>query len=569
VSRLSAHHDALDVLVIGSGIAGLSTAIALAGRCKVAVISKEAGGGGSTMLAQGGIAAALEPGDSAASHAADTVAAAAGLGDPEVAATVTAEAAEAVEVLRSLGVRFDAGAPAREGGHSCARVIHARGDATGAEITRALLGAALDRAVPVMQGVSLVDLLIAPGVGRVVGALVWDSQSGSLRPMHAGTVVLATGGYGQLWANTTSPPACSGDGLAAAMRAGAQLADLELVQFHPTGMAVGRDPRPLASEALRGAGARLRDSNGDYLHGSSRTGEGDLGPRDAVSRSMARRMIELGAQHCYLDATVLGPELLAGHFPTFVSACRQAGLSPERDWVPVSPTAHYTMGGVLTDTVGRTTMEGLMAVGEVASSGLHGANRLASNSLLEGAVTGRRAARAIVDDRWVVAPRREVPLDELLTVPSGPAAEQAPGSGPLADGRPYGREDLRKVMQAYAGVGRNAGELELLAGYIAAIAAGPNAAGPRQGSRELGNMALIASAVVALAARRTESRGAQWRTDYPAADPAWLKRQVVCLLPGGEMAVGNIDVGHDAAADIALDVGAALRGASPRAQRAL
>ena len=188
--------------------------------------------------------------------------------------------------------------------------------------------------------------------GTVIGALVWDTEERALRRIYAGTVVLATGGYGQLWARTTSPRACSGDGLAAALRAGAQVADLELVQFHPTGMDLGRDPRPLASEALRGAGARLRGSDGEYLNGHD--GAGDLAPRDVVSRGMALRMAELGTDHCYLDATMLGAgvDAIRQRFPTFVTACLAAGLSPDRDWVPVSPTTHYTMGGVLTDACG-------------------------------------------------------------------------------------------------------------------------------------------------------------------------------------------------------------------------
>ena len=413
-SEVRERSDGLDVLVVGSGIAGLSVALELAGRRRVAVVSKENAGGGSTQLAQGGIAAALGTGDSAGAHAADTVRASAGLGDPLVAQSVTDEAVEAVAMLARLGVRFDSGALAKEGGHSAARVVHAHGDATGAEITRALLAAAHQRDVPVMPGVFLVDLLTTPADGpdhgTVIGALVWDTEESALRRIYAGTVVLATGGYGQLWARTTSPRACSGDGLAAALRAGAQVADLELVQFHPTGMDLGRDPRPLASEALRGAGARLRGSDGEYLNGQ----DGDLAPRDVVSRGMALRMAELGTDYCYLDATMLGAdaEAIQQRFPTFVAACLAAGLSPDRDWVPVSPTTHYTMGGVLTDSCGRTTLSGLMAVGEVASSGLHGANRLASNSLLEGAVIGRRAAQLVLASDGPVAPRDAVRITE-------------------------------------------------------------------------------------------------------------------------------------------------------------
>jgi L-aspartate oxidase len=517
--------DELDVLVIGSGIAGLSTAIALAGRRRVAVIAKESGGGGSTLLAQGGIAAAIGQGDSTAAHALDTVMAAAGLGDPEVAEAVTNEAPEAVSTLTRLGVHFDQGALSREGGHGFARVAHSRGDATGAEITRALMEAARARGVPVADGLFLVDLLTSPDQCRVIGAVVWDSRAGSLRHLYASTVVLATGGYGQLWACTTSPRACSGDGLAAALRAGAQVADLEFVQFHPTGMDLGRDPRPLASEALRGAGARLRDREGEYLSGPD--GAGDLAPRDVVSRAMAARMAELGADRCFLDATMLGKGVEA-HFPTFVAACRRAGIDPERDWVPVSPTAHYTMGGVLTDTDGRTTLEGLMAVGEVGCNGLHGANRLASNSLLEGAVVGRRAALAVVASGGPVAPRSPVGTDELLAVKT---------AGP-SPARPVDRRTLRLAMQADAGVARDALDLGRLANYLAHAGAGSGSSSGAETS-ELVNMVLIARAVVALAGRRCESRGAHWRTDYPVPLPEWRVRQVAQLMPTGELAVGT------------------------------
>jgi L-aspartate oxidase len=293
-------------------------------------------------------------------------------------------------------------------------------------------------------------------------------------------------------------------------------------------MDLGRDPRPLASEALRGAGARLRDSDGEYLSGPD--GAGDLAPRDVVSRAMAQRMAELGADHCFLDATMLG-EAVEEHFPTFVAACRAAAIDPARDWIPVSPTAHYTMGGVLTDTEGRTTLEGLMAVGEVGCNGLHGANRLASNSLLEGAVVGRRAALAIVASRGPVAPRPPVGTDELIEVTAGrPAAV-----------RPVDRRTLRLAMQADAGVARDEAGLGRLANYLAHAGAGLH---PGNGGEtfELANMVLIARAVVGLAARRTESRGAHWRTDYPVPRPEWRVRQVAQLTPTGDMAVGTFAV---------------------------
>ena len=563
--------DGLDVLVVGSGIAGLSAAIELAGRRRVAVVSKEPGGGGSTKLAQGGIAAALGAGDTSAAHAADTVKAAAGLGDPVVAQVVTEEAAEAVAMLAQLGARFDSDALAKEGGHGVARVVHARGDATGAEITRALLAAAQHRDVPVMPGIFLVDLLTTPDGDTVTGALVWDSEEKALRRMYAATVILATGGYGQLLARTTSPTACSGDGLAAALRAGAQVADLELVQFHPTGMDLGRDPRPLASEALRGAGARLRGSDGEYLNGPD--GAGDLAPRDIVSRGMARRMAELGADHCYLDATMLGhnADAVEARFPTFVAACRSAGLTPDRQWVPVSPTTHYTMGGVLTDAEGRTTLEGLMAVGEVASTGLHGANRLASNSLLEGAVIGRRAAQLVLADGGPVAPRAAEPLTAALTgsanvdgaspdggSPNGPS-HNGPSLGEPSLGGPQAvdafgpgpnlldRGSLRSAVQAGAGVARDEAGLQRLTHYLATAKPAGHTGGPE--AWELANMALVAQVVVALAARRRESRGAHWRTDFPAQDPSWQLRQVAQLMPDGQIGVGNVAVNEPTAGE--------------------
>jgi aspartate oxidase len=497
-------NDDFDVVVVGAGVAGLCTAVSLAGRCKVAVFSSELGGG-STALAQGGIAVATGPHDSAAAHSADTLAAAAGLGDPEMAALVTGEATSALEMLTDLGARFDTSAPAREGGHSAARVVHARGDATGSEISMALLGAARQKGVRLVPGYELCELLTQGD--RAVGALFRGLRAGDHLAVRASNVVLATGGYGRLWEATTSPPACNGVGLEVALRAGAQAADLEFVQFHPTGLAFGRDPRPLATEALRGAGARLRDAAGDYLHPDG----GDLAPRDVVSASMARRMADLGVGHCYLDATALGRERLERGFPTFVSACRSAGVDPASSWAPVSPTAHYTMGGVLTSSSGCTTLEGLLAVGEVACSGLHGANRLASNSLLEGAVLGRRAARAILGAKGPVPPRERVEgFDELVAPSRGQAR--------------LGGGELRRAMQRWAGVFRDGDGL----GHLARLLEGSS---------------LLARAVVAAALRREESRGAHRRADFPEASSRWLVRQVVGLGPDGALVVGELGVG--------------------------
>ena len=285
----------------------------------------------------------------------------------------------------------------------------------------------------------------------------------------------------------------------------------------------------------------MRGSDGEYLNGQD--GAGDLAPRDVVSRGMALRMAELGTDHCYLDATMLGADAdaIQQRFPTFVAACLAAGLTPDRDWVPVSPTTHYTMGGVLTDSCGRTTLSGLMAVGEVASSGLHGANRLASNSLLEGAVIGRRAAQLILASDGPVAPRDAVTITEIsshradLAWPTtGTAASAIPAHEPLS------RASLRAAVQEGAGVARDASGLERLADYLATAKPPPLSDGPE--AWELANMALAAGVVVALASRRRESRGAHWRTDYPDSGLPWQVRQVAQLLADGELGLGLLAV---------------------------
>jgi L-aspartate oxidase len=565
VSELSNFDERLDVLVIGSGIAGLTAALALP-KQRIAVISKEKDGGGSTRLAQGGIAAALDPRDTVKAHARDTLAAAAGLADPRVVRSVTAEAAEVVNELQELGVRFDDEPPAQEGGHSAARVVHARGDATGAEISRGLLAACYERGIPIFGEMVLLELLTertSSGTTRVVGALVWDRPSKTVQHIRASTVILATGGYGHLWAGTTSPPACSGGGLAAALRAGAQVADLEFVQFHPTGMLLGRDPRPLASEALRGAGACLRDATGEFLHSITHPGAGDLAPRDVVSASMVERMAELGSDHCFLDATPVDHQLLEAHFGTFVSTCRRVGIDPRKQWVPVSPTAHYTMGGILTDVDGRTTLEGLMAAGEVACTGLHGANRLASNSLLEGAVVGRRLARVLREARGPVAPLDQVPLKEQLGKQLERSDRAVPGEKPTWR-EPRSNQDIalevarvRKAMQSFAGPSRDADGLTKLTQLLCEIPIareespgkcihGDCITNGEVAEHELRDMTIIARLVAELALAREESRGAHRRSDHPASTKRWKVRQVVQLLPDGSFAVGEIRAGDDA-----------------------
>lgn len=404
------------VLVVGSGIAGLWTAIRAAERgCEVTVVTKAALGDGATPWAQGGIAAAIFAGDAPSRHAADTLAAGAGLSDPDAVRVLTDEGPARIRDLIRFGVAFDRDesglARGLEAAHTRARILHAGGDRTGAAIEAALVATVRRRGLRVLEHATLVDLVVE--AGRVVGIRVLEGERAEAvaRELRADAVVLATGGAGCLFRHTTNPDVATGDGVAAAARAGAEVADLEFVQFHPTALAV--PGTPLISEAVRGEGAVLRDADGRrfLLEVDPRA---ELAPRDVVARAVWRRMAEQGGEPVVLDATHLGAERLAARFPGIDAACRAAGFDWSHEPVPVVPAAHYAMGGVLTDLAGRTSLPGLWAVGEVANTGVHGANRLASNSLLEGAVFAERAAR------------------DLAAAPSAPA--RARTSAPVQNG---------------------------------------------------------------------------------------------------------------------------------------
>jgi L-aspartate oxidase len=543
--------EELDVLVVGSGVAGLSAALAVPAGRSVLLATKDRLGHSATRYAQGGIAAVLDlVDDSVAEHVADTLAAGAGLCDPVAVGMLAAEGGRAIDDLLARGVRFDRdGSPGelartREGGHSRSRVVHAGGDATGAELERALTEAVQTTpAVTSAEHTFLVDLVTWDG--RVVGALLWsDGQS---RLVGARAVVLASGGSGQLFADTTNPPLSTGDGIAAALRAGAVLADMELVQLHPTALHIPDDPRPLISEAMRGEGAVLRDLDGEPVMAGVHP-LGDLAPRDVVTRAVAARMAATGARHLWLDATSIPAEHLERRFPTILARCRAAGIEPTHQPIPVSPAAHYLMGGVVTDLDGRTSLPGLFAVGEAACTGVHGANRLASNSLLEGVVFAARIGRALEEEGPGVAgtgavDSGEPPNPRWATLPEG--APQPRGRG---EARPRGlRERLRRLMTDRAGVVRSGdgltgaiGELERLHLELERLDGERPDPGPE--GFEVANLVQRGWAVAELALRREESRGGHWRSDHPAPVEAWRVRQTLTRTAGGELEAGLLAI---------------------------
>ncbi|MGO4300638.1 L-aspartate oxidase [Leifsonia sp. RAF41] len=493
------------VVVVGSGIAGLTAALrARALGHTVTVVTKGSLSDGSTRYAQGGIAAALFPDDSVAAHIADTLRAGAGLNVREAVDALCADGPDRVRELIALGAAFDRDgevlARGLEAAHSAARVLHAGGDATGAELERALVAALTTAGIPVVEGAFLRDVIVRDGRAGGVALEV----GGSPIVLDADTVVLATGGWGRLYAHTTNPAVATGDGVAAAWRAGAVLADLEFTQFHPTALYSAHRGAPsgagafLISEAVRGEGAVLRNAAGERFMTDVHP-DAELAPRDVVARGIAVEMAAQGGRPVLLDATALGAEFLARRFPTIDAATRAAGYDWGRHPIPVTPAAHYAMGGVATDTAGRTSVPGLFAVGEVACTGAHGGNRLASNSLLEGLVFAHRAADAI-DEPWMDVP--------AWVQDAAVATAQAEVSAHPAS-QPFDRARLGALLWEAAGVHRDGARLTAAAAELAA------AADPAPG--EDANLLTLGRLVVAAALSRQESRGAHFRSDFPLA----------------------------------------------------
>jgi L-aspartate oxidase len=522
-------HARYDVLVLGSGVAGLSAAIHAANAgMSVLVVTKGELEHSATRYAHGGVAAALEAPDSPDLHYADTMNAGAGLCDPHAVRVLVDEGPRRVRDLIGLGAVFDrtgdgqvaALALAREGGHSVARVVHAGGDATGAEIERALVAAVRHSGAEVREGAFTVDLVT--DAGRCVGASV-TGHDGSRATVHARHTVLATGGAGQLYAATTNPPLSTGDGIAMARRAGACLADMEFMQFHPTALYQESMPRPLLSEALRGEGAVLRDERGVAFMPDEHP-LGDLAPRDVVSRAIARRLRSRGLDHLWLDATSIDD--FAHRFPTIWRHCRGAHLDPGRDWLPVAPAAHYLSGGVVTDLDGATTLPGLWACGETACSGVHGANRLASNSLLDGLVFAPRIVDAIArgkDRAQESGAMRGVLATDLDEDPAEEGKSHDGGSVAAI------RDSLQRAMTDDAGVLRDA-ETLVHARDSLMDADGARLALTDVGAMavlELGNLCTVGRALVAGALARRESRGTHTRLDFTEPADSWRGRFVL------------------------------------------
>ncbi|GHD68158.1 L-aspartate oxidase [Streptomyces goshikiensis] len=524
-----------DVVVVGSGVAGLTAALrcAAAGR-RTVVVTKARLDDGSTRWAQGGIAAALGDGDTPEQHQGDTLVAGAGLCDEEAVRLLVTEGPDAVRRLMATGAVFDTSAETgeieltREGGHHRRRIAHAGGDATGAEISRALVEAVHAAGIETVENALVLDLL-QDAEGRTAGVtlhVMGEGQPGGVGAVHAPAVILATGGMGQVFSATTNPSVSTGDGVALALRAGAEVSDLEFVQFHPTVLFLGPDAegqQPLVSEAVRGEGAHLVDADGvRFMLGQHELAE--LAPRDIVAKGIMRRMQEQGARHMYLDARHFGARMWEQRFPTILAACRSHGIDPVTEPIPVAPAAHYASGGVRTDLHGRTTVPGLYACGEVACTGVHGANRLASNSLLEGLVFAERIAEDIASG----APAG-----------SGPGIP-VPATGPLQPAE--ARYEVQRIMTDGAGVLRSAESLRtaaealegLYARALTELETQGRTAVPGTETWEATNLLCVARVLVAAAQRRAETRGCHWREDHPDRDDAHWRRHLVVRLSATE-----------------------------------
>ena len=504
----------LDLLVLGSGVAGLSAAVAAAEvhGLRVGLLTKGELHQATTRWAQGGVAAVLggaDP-DSTDLHLADTLSAGAGLCDADAVRVLVDEGPRRVNELIALGAIFDRDAEgqlelAREGGHSQARVVHAGGAATGQEIERALVDAVRQTAAALYEHWFALDLIVEDR--RCKGVVALDER-GAHTEVRAANVLVATGGAGQLYAVTTNPTEATGDGIAMALRAGVAVADVEFVQFHPTALHHPAMPRPLLSEALRGHGALLRDARG-------RRFVDELLSRDKVSQAIVGLMAEQGSEHVWLDAT--GLERFDQRFPTIAAALREIGLDPAKDWLPISPAAHYFCGGIVADLDGASSLPGLWAAGETACNGVMGANRLASNSLLDGMVFAPRVVEAI--ERGKAGADATGAMRSVLEGGGEIGGRRVSLGLDWDDREPVDRDQLQHAMSQLAGVLRSATSLDEAAALARRAVGADDAAG-----HELQNLATVAQALITAALTREESRGAHARSDFPAVDDSMRLR---------------------------------------------
>lgn len=522
-----------DVVVVGSGIAGLTAALRIHAAdpsLQLQVVTKDVLNAGSTQWAQGGIAAALGPEDTPEQHEWDTLVAGAGVCDLEAVRALVTEGPAAVRELIALGTHFDHHegelSLTREGGHHRDRIAHAGGDATGAEIQRALIAAIEQNpAIEVIHHALAIDLLQAAdgGVAGVTLHVIGEGQHDGVGAVQCRAVVLASGGLGQVFSQTTNPAVSTGDGMALALRAGAVLRDLEFVQFHPTVMYLGPDSRgqqPLISEAVRGEGAFLVDDDNDrFMQGIHELA--DLAPRDVVAKAITKRMLETGRPHMWLDARHLGEDFWEKRFPTILATCRSHGVDPATELIPVAPAQHYASGGVATDLHGRSSLPGLYATGEAACSGVHGANRLASNSLLEGLVFSRRIAEVLPGE---LRPWAEIAEDPRRDSTHGMVAADALSA-------------LQEVMTSGVGVLRDADGLEKARQDLHALADRQEAGKHWTQAWEVTNLLAISAALTTAAAVREETRGSHWREDFPARDDAVFAGHIDVVVQGDEVVV--------------------------------